>query len=199
MVRTPDQTRPITLLNTWYKLIDTLLEKRLRKFEREKQVIKEAQAGFMPGKSCAHQIFVLSTILDLVKKKNKPLVLTFIDIKKAFDSVNRELLLETLREKEVPEELITLTAKLYEGNKSTLTVQGKEIGEIEINRGVRQGSISSPLLFNFVMQKLTEELEAKMQGYTLRTRTTLARIRLLMYADDIVLVAETTKEMNQHL
>ena len=107
-------------------------------------------------------------------------------------------LFELLLRKGISDDLTTILARMYQEEESTIKINNRNHKTIKIRKGVRQGSVSSPFLFLFVMNELVGKLETKMQGYTVGTRIK-KRIRTLMFADDLVLLANTPTEMNRTL
>ena len=85
--RDPLNYRGIMLLNVTSKLYESILEKRLDTWVEKKKIIKEGQGGFRKNRGCPDQIFTLSSILD--KRKKKTTFCSYIDLKKAFDSIWR--------------------------------------------------------------------------------------------------------------
>ena len=69
----PDEQRPISLLNMWYKVLDRIVKDRIEKDIEQFNIISDEQAGFRKGKTCQDQIFILETIADKAKKEGKPL------------------------------------------------------------------------------------------------------------------------------
>ena len=85
----PEDYRPISLLNAWYKILDRIVKDSISADFAEHQTLSEEQADFREGRSCQDQIFILETASDLQKKRGKSLILCLIDLKKAFDKVDR--------------------------------------------------------------------------------------------------------------
>merc|ERR1711994_154074 len=83
--RDPLNYRGIMLLNVTSKLYESILEKRLGSWVEKKKIIKEEQGGFRKNRGCPDQIFTLSSLLD--KRKKKITFCSYIDLKKAFDSI----------------------------------------------------------------------------------------------------------------
>ena len=87
--------REITLLSTPGKVFTTVLLNRLQ--NAVDQTLREEQAGFRKGRSCAEQIFALQNIIEQSLEHQKDLVINFFDFKKAFDSVHRPSLWNILK------------------------------------------------------------------------------------------------------
>ena len=82
--------RGITLLSIQEKVFCSVLLNRLR--EHVDSRLREEQAGFRKGRSCSEQIFTLRTMIAQSLEHQTPLIINFIDFKKAFDSIHRESL-----------------------------------------------------------------------------------------------------------
>lgn len=119
----------------------------------------------------------------------------FVDLKVAFDSVDRGLLYSAMREKGIREKLIERVKEVYRETKSRVKV-GAELGNFWTARGVRQGCLMSPILFNIVIADLEMEMgKVKWGGVRVGER----KIYTLAYADDIVLLAEEEDGMRSML
>ena len=89
----------------------------------------------------------------------------FIDLEKAFDSVNQGDILELMISRNIPHTLIQLFISIYEHNITSLTINNENIGEIMIEKGVKQGASTSPILFNLIMDTLLRNLKTRSLGY----------------------------------
>ena len=69
----PEDQRPISLLNMWYKVLDRIVKDRIEKDIAAANTLSDEQAGFRAGKTCQDQIFILETIADIAKSQGKPL------------------------------------------------------------------------------------------------------------------------------
>ncbi|KER19410.1 hypothetical protein T265_15549, partial [Opisthorchis viverrini] len=87
----------------------------------------------------------------------QPTVVVFLDLKAAFDSVDRQALWQCLRSKGVPSKFLTLIKALYANSRGRVKVYGKLSPEFTTSSGVRQGCPLSPFLFNFVIDTITED------------------------------------------
>ncbi|KMQ84308.1 rna-directed dna polymerase reverse transcriptase domain containing protein [Lasius niger] len=111
----------------------------------------------------------------------------YIDLKAAFDSVDRGVLIEGIRERGIREELVERVDEILRETKSRVRI-GKQWGEkFWIIKGVRQGYPLSPMLFNILIADIDKDMEKGRWG---RLKLKDRRIYTLMYADDIVVMAE---------
>ena len=97
------QSHCITLMCCVAKVYSKLLNTRLQKFLEQHNLLAEEQNGFRSGRSCIDNIFLLCRILRNRRLKGKETFLCFIDFKKAFDTVGRNLLFSKLKEIEILE------------------------------------------------------------------------------------------------
>ncbi|CAG9317133.1 unnamed protein product [Blepharisma stoltei] len=106
---------------------------------------------------------------------------------KAFDSVERRILLEVMAKRGVDRKLIALARAMVSDEESMIIMNGEQQKPIKINRGVRQGGCSLPVCFNFIPNELAWKIEELGLGVQLEDGL---KIGILLYADDIVLIAE---------
>jgi hypothetical protein len=174
--------RPIKLLEHSMKVMERVLERRLRELVH----VDEMQRGFMPGRSTVDAVFAVRALVERYLGKGKRLWAAFVDLEKAFDRVPRELVWWALRKQNVTESLIGAVKALYEGSTSAVRVvvgTGTRTGrEFDVAVGVHQGSVLSPLLFVVVMDELTRQVRTGVPWE-------------LLFADDLGLLAETREEL----
>ena len=118
----------------------------------------DEQNGFLHGRSCIDASFALKMALQERRGRNLDSYVLFVDLVKAFDSVNRQMLLEILRKYGIPEKLIDIIRRLHTGNSTKFKINGVE-RVFECRVGVKQGDNLAPILFIFVMQALFDSLE----------------------------------------
>jgi len=180
--------RVITLTQTAYKVYAMILAERLREEVERKGILPPSQTGFRRGVGTLDQIYVLNYLINkrVAERKGK-MVVTFVDMKAAFDSVDREILIQMMRKKEVRESLVVRCEIMLEETMSKVGVEDRE-GEIFwTSRGVRQGCPLSPCLFTLLLADLDEELEkGGWGGVKVRGR----KVYSLAYADDVAVIAE---------
>ena len=177
--------RTIALISHASKIILRILLQRTQKIAEEQ--FAEVQMGFRKTVGTRDQIFNLRIIMEKAREFNIPLYLTFIDYKKAFDSVRHSKLWAVLTGMGVSSSIVNILRKLYSGQQAAVRVEGELTEWFSIKKGVRQGCLMSPMLFNFyseeVMRQAVDELTGT--GITISGQV----FNNLRYADDIVLIA----------
>jgi hypothetical protein len=178
--------RGITLLSIVAKVYCSVLTDRLMLFaEREEAGIVEEQGGFRPRRGTDNQLFVLTETIRI--RTGKVTYAGFIDVKKAYDTVWRAGLWKRLWEEGVRGKMWRVVKGMYQTVESAVLVGDESTEWFKLEAGVRQGCVMSPILFSLFINGLARELKRKGQGVNIGGR----RVQLLLYADDIVLLAET--------
>jgi hypothetical protein len=134
--------RGISLLSVTSKILAQIILTRLVNIIDEH--LDEAQAGFRKGRGCVDQIFSLRCVSEKAKEMNLTLWLCFIDLKAAYDTVNRYGLWRILGEYGVSKHLIELIGALYEDTSAQVKVDNELSEEFKIKTGLRQGCLLSP-------------------------------------------------------
>ena len=167
-------------------------------------LLSEAQAGFRKGYSTSDHIFTLKSLIDIYLYKNKCLYCAFIDYKKAFDSVDRTLSQykwqNTINNKNV-----------YENAKSCVRTSSGTSEFFPCQIGIRQGDNLSPLLFALFLNDLEDFISKKCNGLptiselihdmldTDEIRVFFVKLYLLLYADDTIIIAESSTDLQNAL
>ena len=182
-------------MDTAYKIYAGILDERL-KGEIENK-LKESQFGFRKGKGVTDAVFVINHIIDkqLTREKGK-LYACFVDLRAAFDRLNREKLEEKMRKMGISEKLIRRIKEIYAETKNVVRIKNHNTKEFWTVRGVRQGCPLSPTLFNIYVAGLEEELrKGQAGGIVVGER----KVWSLTYADDTVLMAVREEELKEML
>jgi len=156
-------------MKVWERVIDTRL--------RAQVSIHKNQCGFIGGKSTTDAIQAMRIIMEKYRDAAKDLHFVFIDLEKAFDRVPRDLIWNALRAQGIPETYVRIVMDMYRDVKTKVRCTSGTSEEFTIKVGVHQGSVCSPLLFNVVMNDLTEHLMDDL-------------LLTMLFADDIVLVSD---------
>jgi len=143
------------------------------------------QSGFTHHRSTVDRIVTLSTLLQTRRKFNKPLCIAYVDLKSAFDSVDRESLWLLLRRRGLPDKLVELTKDLYTDTCSCVLADGMRSEWFQVLSGVRQGCIVAPDLFlNPMYWILNRTVEQTSLGVSIGKES----FSDLDYADDVMVV-----------
>ena len=181
--------RGVTLLNTIIKIYTGVIGDRLTKWAIERNVLVGEQAGFRKGFSTVDNAFVLNYMVERELQKGGTLNACFIDFQKAFDSVNREILWIKMRQLRVPEKIVRVIKSVYRRVEMKVCVNGNECTSgFLAEKGVRQGCKLSPLLFCLFINDLPDFFQ---NVETHAPSIGMSEVKMLIYADDVVLVSQT--------
>ncbi|KAK6742512.1 hypothetical protein RB195_010028 [Necator americanus] len=148
--------RPICLLSVIYKLFARVILNRIEKVLDEGQPCE--QTGLRKGFSTIDHIHTVSKLIEVSREYKMPLCLTFIDLKKAFDSVETEAVVEALDNQGVATQCIKVLRELYSNFTTGISPFYKNIF-IDVKRGVRQGDTISPKIFTATLENAMRKLE----------------------------------------
>ena len=159
--------------------------------------LPEVQTGFRKGRGTRDQIANICWIIKKAREFQKDIYFCFIDYAKAFDGVDHNQLWKILKEMGIPHHLTCLLRNLYAGQEATVRTGHETTEWFQIGKGVRQGCILSPCLFNFRAEYIMRNagLEETQAGIKIAGRN----INNLRYADDTTLMAESEGELKSLL
>ena len=125
-------------------------------------------------------------------EKNIPLYLCFIDYEKAFDRLKHDKLIEFLQKIGLDERDVQLIYDAYWNQETKMRIDDRETGWIPVKKGVRQGCVLSPLMYNLYSEMIMKEVfEDREEGVKINGR----RINNLRYADDTVIITESEEDL----
>ena len=195
--------RGISLMSAAAKVFNRLLLNRIKPIID--CVLRRNQAGFRSGRSTIDQICALRRLFEGAELKKLPLVAIFVDFKKAFDPINREMLFEIMLLYGIPKEIVAAARKLYDNSKAVVQVNGKTSEPFNVTTGVLQGDTLAPFLFvmviDYVMSKSEEDFGFIYEMGSTResSRHQQKKINDLDFADDIALLENSIQLANKQL
>ena len=170
--------RPITLLNTDYRLLAKVLAARLGPVLGS--VIGPEQSAFLPGRNIGDNIMFMQLLPDLLRAEQRSAVVAFLDFVKAYDTVDRGFLFQVMEAMGVGRGFLGWVKTLLTNTQFIAMVNGFASPPVVSQSGVRQGCPLSPLLYLFVAQALQCWLRDRNIGITIAGIMCAA----LQYADD---------------
>ncbi|XP_042883267.1 uncharacterized protein LOC122260182 [Penaeus japonicus] len=184
--------RTISLMSHIIKIILRIIMERAR--SRIRPEIGNVQYGFVQDAGPRNAIWMVRMLSERAIEMQKDLFMCFIDYTKAFDKVQHEELLRLLQGLDLDGKDIRLIRNLYWEQKACMRVDNDTSKYTPICRGVRQGCVLSPDLFNLYSEMILRQLE-DMPGFILGGHN----INNLRYADDTVLIAESRDNLQELL
>lgn len=143
----PIEYRPVNNLPVYDKVIETLMLNQLKDFIHEEDILSEYQHGFRSKHSCETAVLALvKNWIDVIEKKNIAITI-FLDFKRAFETVDREILLLKMQKYNFSAQSISWFKDYLSNRHQKTIVNGMISDEVEVNIGVPQGSKLSNLLF----------------------------------------------------
>ena len=211
-----DNHRGISLLCIAGKILARLILNRLAKYISEIHLIPESQCGFVPGKSTTDSSFALQQLQEKCRLQNQDLYLLFMDLTKAFDTVNREALWLILEKAGCPGHFIRIIRSFHDNMKATVREGSDKSAPFSVTTGTKQGCILAPTLFSIFFSMMlhvaykdsTDGIDIKSRfdlpltsiatrHFNAENRVTMSTIRELLFADDCALAADTVEALQR--
>ena len=153
--------------------------------------LPDVQAGFRKDRGTRDQIANICWITKKTREFQKNIYFCFIDYAKAFDCVDHNKLWKILQEIGISDHLTYLLRNLYAGQEATVRTGHRTIDWFQVGKGVHQGCILSPCLFNLYAEYIKKNTGLDEAGIKIAGRN----INNLRYADDTTLMAESEEEL----
>src|SRR3989442_869266 len=193
--------RTIALISHASKVLLHVIKRRITPIIEGQ--LGDSQMGFRKGKGTRYAIFQLRMISERITQMNiekeiqgkmttkkKKIYLCFVDYQKAFDRVRHDKLVEVMEKAGIPDLERRLIINLYWRQHAAVRWDGEVSREVDVERGVRQGYVISPILFNLYSEYMIKEAMENVEGI----KCNGIIITDLRYADDAVLVADKRKK-----
>jgi ribonuclease HI/exonuclease III len=176
--------RPITVLNTDYKLMAKVLQAKLA--TAAPVLIHQNQAGFMKGRSIFDHIKTIQAVTEYAETMDDSEwngLIVALDQEKAYDKIRHDYLWEILKTMNLPNRFINTIRELYKGAKTQVMINGFLSETYDVTRGVRQGDPLSCLLFNLAIEPLAIMIRnSQLEG--LKIPRLQEKLKALLFADD---------------
>ena len=185
----PCNYRPITLLNTDYRLLAKVLAARLGRVL--KGVVSSEQTAFLAGRNIGENIMLLKLLPRLFKSRGQVGVIAFCDFAKAYDTIDRDFLYRAMECMGLGEGFIGWVKTLLLATRACASVNGVISKKELFSAGVRQGCPLAPLLYLVVAQALHSWLHAQGFGVDLEQGAWLTAAQ---YADDTKVILKELGE-----
>ena len=208
-----DNYRGISLLTIAGKILARVLLNRLI-VHLEHGLLLESQSGFRGGRGTVDMIFPARQLQEKCQEQYDDLIVTFIDLTKAFDTVCRDGLWQIMEKFGCPRKFTALVRQLHDGVRTTIIDNGDTSDSFPVTNGVKQGCVLAPTLFSMVFAAMLHDasqdnddgiqLKYRTDGgvFNLRrlkakTKVKVTTLRELLFADDCALNSNTEAEIQQ--
>ena len=179
-------------------------------------MLPEKQCGFRPDRSTTDVMFVVRRLQEIRRKAGVSLFVCFIDLQKAYDTVDRTLLWQVLIRIGVPPQMIVVIEQFHDGMRACVRPGGVCSDWFEVEQGLRQGCVLSPLLFNIffaavlnvILQRFSEDpaildrlVHLKEPSTSMGPEPAMDYVRRaawgMLYADDACIVSRSPQGLDK--
>ena len=196
--RLPKNWRPISLLNTDYKLASKIITERLKKVMSS--IVHQDQTCGVLGRTIFSNLHLVRDVLDFIAKTDEPAILVTLDQEKAFDRVDHEFMLRVLRKLGFGPSFCHWVGIFYANAFSRILINGALSSPVYLHRGVRQGCPLSPLLYVLVSEVLSTQIRKckEIEGFLLPGAGGL-QFKISQYADDATSILKSEDSLSHML
>nr|VZH91275.1 unnamed protein product [Spirometra erinaceieuropaei] len=210
-----DNHRGISLLNIAGKILARILLNRLNN-HLEQGLLPESQRGFCRHRGTTDMIFAARQLQEKCQEMRTHLYSTFVDLTKAFDTVNREGLWKIMQKFGCPERFTQMVRQLHDGMMARVTDNGAVSEAFAVTNGVKQGCVLAPTLFSLMFSAMLMDayrdkrpgirIAYRTDGHLLnqrrmhfQSRVSTATVHELLFADDCALNTTSEAEMQRSM
>lgn len=189
---TEDNYRKVTVMPALGKVFESILNTRLTYRNLVLDMDDRCQFGFKQDARTTDNMFILNSLIQRQKFRNKPLYVCFVDFTKAFDYINRSALYYKLIKRGIHGKLLNIIMSMFDKAKCKVKWKGLVGGNIDSEFGVLQGGMLSPKLFTEFLTDLHNYLSAEC-GVLMSNMV----ISYILFADDLILCSETPEGLQK--
>ncbi|MEL6606438.1 MAG: reverse transcriptase family protein, partial [Cyanobacteria bacterium J06614_10] len=157
---------------------------------KDNKLMHELQSGFTEKRRTTDNLFILDYCIRESYKLKKELYVISVDLQKAFDSIQRSKLIETLMELNIDPNIIQIVSEIYTNDKTNLYLNNQLQTTVDVTSGIRQGCNGSTVFFLIITYIMIKELEIVNKGF----KNEHFHIPALLYADDGLLLAHSKED-----
>ena len=143
----PNQTRPISLIDSFLKVQERLFLNRFLQVLRDRGILPDTQSGFRAGHRLQTRVLILVEQMSSYMANSSPVATVFVDFKSAFDQLWFEGCLGKLTNMGIPRAFVKWIERWLNDRRAVIEIQGKRSRWFAIHRGGPQGSSFTPTLF----------------------------------------------------
>ena len=180
------------------KVLLKVVARRLSACCEAKGLLPEEQCGFRPNRSTTDMMFMVRSLQEIGRKAGVSLFMCLIDLQKAYDTVDRTLLWQVLTRIGVPPQMIEVIQQFHDGMRACVRPDDGVCWDwFQVEQGLRQGCVLSPLLFNIFFQPaiLAELVHLKEPPTSMGPEPAMDYVRRavwgMLYADDACIVSRS--------
>nr|VZI32172.1 unnamed protein product [Spirometra erinaceieuropaei] len=210
-----DNHRGISLLNIAGKIFARILLNRLNN-HLEQGLLPESQCGFRRHRGTTDMIFAARQLQEKCQEMRTHLYSTFVDLTKAFDTVNREGLWKIMQKFGCPERFTQMVRQLHDGMMTRVTDNGADSEAFAVTNGVKQGCVLAPTLLSLMFSAMLMDayrderpgirIAYRTDGHLLnqrrmhfQSRVSTTTVHELLFADDCALNTTSEEEMQRSM
>nr|VZI35549.1 unnamed protein product [Spirometra erinaceieuropaei] len=210
-----DNHRGISLLNIAGKIFARILLNRLNNHLKQ-GLLPESQCGFRRHRGTTDMIFAARQLQEKCQEMRTHLYSTFVDLTKAFDTVNREGLCKIMQKFGCPERFTQMVRQLHDGMMARVTDNGAVSEAFTVTNGVKQGCVLAPTLFSLMFSAMLMDayrderpgirIAYRTDGHLLnqrrmhfQSRVSTTTVHELLFADDCALNTTSEEEMQRSM
>ena len=187
--------RPITCMSNLYKLTTKCVTKVMQAIVENRELLAENQLGTVRMVQGAKEQALLNIAIN--KFYSHSLKTVWIDVKKAFDSVDHVYLIKCLEKYNFPPWILNFLKDIISKWKLSIRAGKDEILEKSVERGILQGDSLSPLLFVLCIDPLSRQLNGAHKKLNIPTESGTYITNHLLFIDDLKLLAESDKVLKE--